>query len=63
MHTDDEALLLTLVDTVNEADRATIEQGLLRFNSERTPYFAEDRAPEHRPSPLDVIVPTGCAMS
>jgi GNAT superfamily N-acetyltransferase len=52
----DEALMLTLVETVNEADRAAIEQGLLRFNSERTPAFAQERAPENRASPLDVMV-------
>lgn len=52
----DEEIALTLVDTANEQDRAAIEQGLITFNGERTPYFAEIRSPENMPQPLDVMI-------
>lgn len=52
----DEAISFTLVDTANEDGRASIEHGLMRFNSERTPYFAEFRTPENMPKPLDVMI-------
>jgi hypothetical protein len=53
---DDAGMTFTLVDTANEADRTAIEQGLIKFNSERTPYFAEFRTPENTPKPLDVVI-------